>query len=297
MRTPRRYVWPLAVAALLGLTACVSTWDISSPTPSASPAQEPLTQAVSASSDGQRIDAQQVLAPSGVLRVGVYLGSPTSWVRDAKTGQSRGVALELGYALGQQLGVPVQVVEYPRVAEVLVGLKAGQVDMTFTNATAARAKEVDFTPALIQLELGVLVPANNRIQSFADVDRAGVRLGVSQGSSSQGVLGTRLKQTTLVPVASLTEAQQMLQRGGLDAFATNKGILFELAEKVPGAQVLKDRWGLENLAIAIPKGREAGLPYLREFSQTLKQQGELQRMADRAGLRGLATSESQPKER
>jgi len=283
MRTSRRFVWSLAVAALLGLTACVSTWETSSPS---------TAQAVGSVAP----EVQQALAPTGVLRVGVYLGSPTSWVRDAKTGQSRGVALELGYALGQQLGVPVQVVEYPRVAEVLVGLRAGQVDMTFTNASPARAQEVDFTPTLIQLELGVLVPANSRIQSFADVDRAGVRLGVSQGSSSQGVLGTRLKQTTVVPVASLSVAQQMLQRGELDAFATNKGILFELAEKVPGAQVLKDRWGLENLAIAIPKGREAALPYLREFAQTLKRQGELQRMADRAGLRGLATSESQPKE-
>jgi polar amino acid transport system substrate-binding protein len=114
---------------------------------------------------------------------------------------------------------------------------------------------------------------------------------VSQGSSSQGVLGARLKQATLVPVASLGEAQHMLQRGALEAFATNKGILFEMAAHVPDAQVLKDRWGLENLAIAIPKGREAGLSYLREFAQTLKREGELQRMADRAGLRGLAPSD------
>lgn len=278
MRTPRRLLWSLAVAALLGLTACVSTWETSSPT--ASHAAWSVAPQV-----------QQALAPTGVLRVGVYLGSPTSWVRDAKTGQSHGVAFELGHALGQQLGVPVHVVEYPRVAEVIEGLKKSDIDMTFTNATAARAKEVDFTPALIQLELGVLVPANSRIQSFADVDRAGVRLGVSQGSSSQGVLGARLKQATLVPVASLGVAQQMLQRGELDAFATNKGILFELAEKVPGAQVLKDRWGLENLAIAIPKGRDTAMPYLREFAQSLVARGELQKMANRAGLRGLAQAD------
>jgi polar amino acid transport system substrate-binding protein len=278
MRTPRRLLWSFAAAALLGLTACVSTWE--TPSPTASQAAWSVAPEV-----------QHALAPTGVLRVGVYLGSPTSLVRDAKTGQSHGVAFELGHALGQQLGVPVQVVEYPRVAEVIEGLKKSDIDMTFTNATSARAKEVDFTPALIQLELGVLVPANSRIQSFADVDHTGVRLGVSQGSSSQGVLGARLKQATLVPVASLGVAQQMLQRGELDAFATNKGILFELAEKVPGAQVLKDRWGLENLAIAIPKGRENAMPYLREFAQSLVARGELQKMASRAGLRGLAQAD------
>ena len=283
MRIYRRLALLLVAVSLWGLTACVSTWKTS--------AQSSTPVALSVAPE-----VQHALAPTGVLRVGVYLGSPTSWVRDAVTGQSHGLALDLGYALGQQLGVPVQVVEYPRVAEVIAALKNAEVDMTFTNATSVRAKEVDFTPPLIQLELGLLVPANSHIHTFADVARSGVRLGVSQGSSSQGVLSARLKQTTLVPVPSLNVAEQMLQRGELDAFATNKGILFKLAEKVPGAQVLNDRWGLENLAIAIPKGREAGLPYLRDFSQILKRQGHLQRMADLAGLRGMAESESQLKE-
>jgi polar amino acid transport system substrate-binding protein len=66
---------------------------------------------------------------------------------------------------------------------------------------------------------------------------------------------------------------------------------------VPGARVLKDRWGFENLAIAVPKGRDAGMPYLRDFAQARKQQGDLQRMAERAGLRGLAESDQPTKER
>jgi polar amino acid transport system substrate-binding protein len=283
MRYPRHLLLSLVVA-LCGLTACVSPWENASSLPAQ--ATSPVAPQV-----------QQVLAPTGVLRVGVYLGSPTSWVRDAKTGQSQGIAFDLGHALGQHLGVPVQVVEYPRVAEVIEGLKKSEVDMTFTNATAARAKEIDFSTPLVQLALGVLVPANSRIQSFTDVDRAGVRLGVSQGSSSQGVLGARLKLATLLPVASLSVAQQMLQRGELDAFATNKGILFELAEKVPGARVLNDRWGEENLAIAIPKGREAGMPFLQEFAQQLTRQGALKRMADRAGLRGMVETDELNKER
>ena len=232
--------------------------------------------------------AQQTLAPQGVLKVGVYLGSPTSLVKDSQTGASRGVAFELGHSLAQQLQVPVQVIQYQRVAEVIEALKLGQVDMTFTNASAARAQVVDFTPALIQLELGVLVPANSRIQKFDDVDQSGVRVGVSQGSSSQAALGQRLKNTQVTPVASLDVVQKMLRDGQLDAFATNKGILFELAEKLNGFQVLSDRWGFENLAIAVPKGREAGMPYLQSFAQQTKQSGALQQMAQRAGLRGMA---------
>jgi tripartite-type tricarboxylate transporter receptor subunit TctC len=50
----------------------------------------------------------------------------------------------------------------------------------------------------------------------------------------------------------------MLQQGRIEVFATNKGILFEMADELPGAQVLPGRWGFENLTIAIPKGRAAG---------------------------------------
>ncbi|MEY3674107.1 MAG: Major cell-binding factor precursor [Pseudomonadota bacterium] len=269
----RSHVSGVLLAVVFALSACAGLQLHSNQTPAVQATAEP--------------SVQRALAPQGVLRVGVYLGSPTSLVRDAKSGASFGVAYELGHALAAQLNVPVQVVQYQRVAEVIDALKNNQVDMTFTNATAARAKEVDFTSALIQLELGLLVPVTSSIQTFESVDRAGVLLGVSQGSSSQGVLSQRLKNASLVPVPSLTQVQQLLTERKLDAFATNKGILFELAEKMVGMRVLDDSWGVENLAIAIPKGREAGMPYLQAFAQRAQQKGQVNQMAQRAGLRGL----------
>ena len=245
--------------------------------------------ATSASVPSLTLQIKNSLAPTGVLRVGVYLGSPTSLVRVLPSGESFGIALELGKALGQQLGVPVQVIEFPRVAEVIAAIKDEKVDVTFTNATAARAKEIDFTAPLVQLELGVLVPIHSSIRNFGDVDKQGVRLGVSQGSSSQSVLAQRFQQTTIVPVPSLEVAASKLQSNELDAFATNKGILFELNEKLSGFQVLQDRWGLENLAIAIPKGRQDALPFLTVFAQKVRENGQLDLMIKRAGLRGMTS--------
>ena len=236
-------------------------------------------------------EARQALAPTGSLRVGVYAGSPTSLVQNPKTGERLGVTLELGQRLAQQLGVPVQVIEFPRVAEVIEALKREQVDMTFTNASPARARDVRFTRPLVQLELGLLLPPQSPVTRFAQVDQAGLRVGVSQGSSSQAALGQQLKLAQVVPVASLEVAQQMLRSGQLDAFATNKGILFELREKLPDFKVSDDRWGLENLAIAVPKGREAGHAFLDALAEQVTRTGQLAAMAERAGLRGLAKSE------
>jgi len=80
---------------------------------------------------------RNALAPTGTLRVGVYPGSPTSLVK-AADGTPAGVAHDLGQLLGQEIGVPVQLVQFDRVAQVVDALKAGQVDFTFTNASSRR---------------------------------------------------------------------------------------------------------------------------------------------------------------
>lgn len=231
------------------------------------------------------------LAPTGTLRVGVYPGSPTSMVHDDKTGKAAGVTLDLGRALGRRLGVPVQVVEFTRPAQVLEALKTGQVDFTFTNSTESRARDVDFAPVLVQVELGYLVPLASPMGTAADVDRPGRRVGVSQGSTSQSTLARQFKSAALVPAQSVKQAQQMLQQREIDAFATNKGILFEMADEMGGVRILDGHWGLEHLAIAIPKGRTAALPYLNQFGQEMQASGEVQAAIARSGLRGTVPIE------
>lgn len=235
------------------------------------------------------------LAPTGKLRIGVYKGSPTSMVVDAKTGEQKGVALQLGQELARQLGVPFEVVEFPRLAEILIAMKTdsgktAQVDFTFTNATAVRAKDVDFTAPLIALELGYLVPQTSSIQTAQDVDKAATRVGVAQGSSSQAALSKAFTRAALTTTPTLATAAEALKAGKLDAFATNKAILFELLDSLPAGQfrILDDRWGLEHIAIAIPKGRETAAPFMNAFAAEVTSSGLLQKIADGAGLRGMA---------
>jgi len=230
-------------------------------------------------------EVRSALAPTGKLRVGLYAGSPTSQVLD-KSGQKVGITYELGRELAHRLNVPFEPVEFPRIAEVIEAMKRGEVDFTFTNATDARARDVNFTLPMVSLELGYLVGEGSQLQSASEVDRPGVRVGVTQGSSSQGTLGRMYKQAKLVPVPTLREAAELIKHGQLDAFATNKGILYELADSVPGARILGGNWGLEHMAIATPKGREIGSSYVSDFSLAVRRDGTLQSVIGRSGLRG-----------
>jgi polar amino acid transport system substrate-binding protein len=237
-------------------------------------------------------EVRQVLAPTGKLRVGVYLGSPTSMIRDSGSGETKGVTLDLGMELARRLGVPSEPVVYPRLAEVLEALKSGRVDFTVTNASAERAKVVDFTPPLLGLELGYLVLPGSPVSTLTDVDRPGIRVGVSQGSSSQGVLTRQFKHAQVVPAPTIKAAMEMLSQRKVDAFATNKSILFEMSDSLPNSRVLDGRWGLEHMAIAIPRGRDKGMAYLRTFAEEVTAEGLVAQAAGRAGLRGSVKNES-----
>jgi len=232
----------------------------------------------------------QVLAPAGKLRVGLYPGSPTSVIPASGSGEARGVGHDVGRDMARRLGVPFEPVVFERNAEVLEAGKAGRVDLVFTNATAERAKFLDFSPTVLEIEQGYLVPRGSAIASAADVDRAGVRVGVSQGSTSQGVLTKELRHAVVVPTPNLGAAAEMLSAGKLDAFATNKAILFELGDKVPGSRVLDGRWGMEKFSFGIPKGRDAALPLLGELVAGARADGTVAKAAERAGVRGTPSS-------
>lgn len=229
----------------------------------------------------------KLLAPSGTLRVGIYPGSPTSMVTDA-AGKPHGLSYDLGGELAKRLGVGVDYIQFQRVADIVTAIHDGQVDFTVTNATPARANEVSFSQPELAIELGYLVPANSPIGKIEDIDRPGVKIGVTKGSTSERTLPTRFKSATIVPAESVKLAIGMFGRAEIDLYATNKPTLFEMSDQMPGAKILEGNWGAEHMAIAIPKGREAALPLLNSFVTEEQSSGALDTIQQQAGLRGAA---------
>jgi polar amino acid transport system substrate-binding protein len=234
---------------------------------------------------------RDVLAPTGKLRVGVFPGSPLSMALDHATGEMHGLAVDLGKEFAKRLGVPFEPMDFQRIAEVIEAMKAGDVDFTISNATPARAAHVAFSQTLISLELGYLVPAASPIAAISGVGKPGLRVGVTKGSTSQGTIPKLLPDATVVPAENAKSAIEMFERCELDLFATNKPTLYEMSDRMPGSRVLEGRWGVEHIAVAIPRGREAAMACLRRFVAEAQASGLLSQAVERAGLRGVAKAE------
>ena len=229
---------------------------------------------------------KEVLAPTGHLRVGVYPGSPTSQVTDPTKQQIHGVTYDLGREFAARLNVPVEYLSFQRIADVVNAIRDGKVDFTVTNATAARANDVSFSRNLLSVELGYLVPANSPIVRAEQIDGPGIRIGVTKGGTSERVLSERFKNAKITSAESVAGAIDALRNGELDVYATNKAILFQRSHSLPGARVLDDNWGQEHMAIAVPKGREAGRELLDGFVRDVQSSGLLEQIEATAGLKG-----------
>ena len=236
------------------------------------------------------VSAARALAPSGKLRVGLYPGTPSSIIGNPASGNAKGVGFDLGRALAERAGVPFEPVVFRNNADVLAAAKSGAVDMVFTNASPARMKDLDFSPAVLQVEQGYLVPAGSTVRALDEVDRADMRVGVSESSTSEATLARALRNASMVRVASLKVAIGMLAAAELDAFASNKAILFGMSDELTGSRVLPGRYGVEHLAIGIPKGREVAMPFVTTFVSEAKARGVVARAVEHAGLRGTLTN-------
>ena len=243
-----------------------------------------------AMTSAQTPEARQALAPTGKLRVGLQLGSPHNVITDSVTGEMKGVGFDLGKELARRIGVPFEPVMYPSVGALLDGGKSGAWDVAFVGFSPAREKEWDFTVLHMEMEFGYLVPAGSSILTIADVDRPGIRVAVQEKSQPDVFLSRTLKDAAVVRASNLAGTLETLRSGNADAVFSIKPSLFEASDQLPGSRVLDGRAGVDPHAMVMPKGRDAGLAYARQFIRDAKSEGLVKRAIDRAGMRGAVVA-------
>lgn len=232
-------------------------------------------------------EARQALAPTGKLRVGLQLGSPHNVIRDSVSGEMKGVGFDLGKELARRMGVPFEPVLYPSVGALLDSGKSGAWDVAFVGFSPARAKEWDFTALHLEMEFGYLIPGGSSISTMADVDRPGIRVAVQEKSQPDIFLSRTLKNAVVVRASSLAGTLEILKSGRADAIFSIKPSLFEISNQLPGSRVLDGRPGIDPHAMAMPKGRDLGVAYARQFIEDAKSEGLVKAAIERAGLRGV----------
>ena len=228
------------------------------------------------------------LAPTGKLRVGINYGNPVLATKDPISGQLGGVAVDLARELGRRTDLPVGLVGFESAGKMVEGLQAAAWDVAFLAVDPGREQEISFTAPYIEIEGTYLVPPGSALVAIADVDRENVRVGVSSKSAYDLFLSRNLKQAQLVRASSPEAAFELIIAGKVDVLGGVRQHLVANTAKLPGSRVFDGRFMAIQQALGIPKGREAGLSYLREFIEEVKASGFVAQALEKAGVQGVS---------
>src|SRR5258706_2900884 len=183
-------------------------------------------------------NAKSELTPTGTLRVGVNLGNFLLVNKDAKSGELRGIVPDLAQELGRRLGAQVQLISYPGAGQVADAGATDGWDVGFIGAEPARAAQIAFTLAYLEIPSTYLVPAGSSIQGIADVDRPGVRIAVSARSAYDLYLSRSLKHAQLVRAEGLAASLDLVLGKKLEVLAGLLPRLTTDVARLPGARIL-----------------------------------------------------------
>jgi len=238
-------------------------------------------------------DARRELAPSGKLRVGIGVGASPSafWAtKDPATGRPRGVTVNLGQAMAERLGVPMELVIYPNSGEVTAAGPKGEWDVSFVPVDDERRKVIDFGPAYYLSTSTYMVRAGSPIRSIAEVDRPGVRVAGIANTTTARTAIAQLKNTKLVSFRTVDEVVAKMKAGEIDAIALGRESLRGLAPQLPGARILDGHFHAAGTAVAVPKGKPAARAWVTRFIEEGKTDGTVRRALDGAGFTDLAVA-------
>ena len=223
------------------------------------------------------------LAPTGKLRATINLGNIV--LAQGTPAAPAGVTPELARELAKRLGVACELICFDAAGKAFNALKAGQADIVFLAIEPVRAAEIEFTAPYVIIEGVYAVPKDSKLNSPADVDQPGIRIGVNVNSAYDLFLTRSLKHATLI---RSEEGAADFLKNKYEAAGGVKQALQRFIAKHPEVRLIEERFMEIRQAMGTAKGRTAGAAYLRGFIEEMKKSGFIADALKRSG-QGEAT--------
>lgn len=234
---------------------------------------------------------QQAFAPNGKLRASINLGNPILARRNAPTDAPFGVSIDLARALGDRLGVEVELVVFDTANQSVEAVRGEQADIGFFAIDPLRGEGIAFTAPYVLIEGSYMVPEASAIQANEEVDRPGVRVTVGKGSAYDLYLSRTLKAAEIVRApSSQTVVQEYVQQKLEVAAGVKQQLQADLA-RFPGHRMLPGRFMVIQQAMGLPQSRGAeAAQTLAAFVQEMKASGFVGEALRRHGIQGASVA-------
>jgi polar amino acid transport system substrate-binding protein len=227
------------------------------------------------------------LVPTGKLRValGISAAGGAYWSTKTEAGGYAGVPVDLGKAMADQLGVPVEYVAYPNSGLITDSVSTGAWDITFLPKDAERETKMSFGPIYEVTEATYIVKPGSTVTNFQTLDQPGIKVAAVNNTTTMRGAVAHLKNAKVTGYETFDEIFNLLKNGEVDAFALSRDQLTAISKKIPGSRVLDETFKQTVTAIAVPLNHPQALEYATKFMSEAKTNGLLRKAFDNNGLK------------
>ena len=231
-------------------------------------------------------DIVSELAPSGTIRAGINMANTLLVTGSTPAGEPTGVSPDMAHEIADRLGVAVSYVPFASPGEVADAARSDAWDIALIAAEPARAENIAFSAAYVEIEATYLVPEGSSLRLVEDVDRPGMRIAVSAGTAYDLYLTRSLKHAELQRAKSMTGAVDLFVAEKLDALAGLRPALNRQIEELSGTRILEWRFTAVQQAIGTKPENVAAAAFLQKFVAEAKASGLVARLIERHGVEG-----------
>lgn len=229
-------------------------------------------------------------APTGTLRASINLGNPIL-AHAGADGQAGGVSVDLACALARRLGVALELVLFDTAARSVEAVETGRADFGFFAVDPVRGQHIAFSAPYVLIEGYYLVRQDAPLTSNMQVDVAGNRVVVGQGSAYDLFLTRELKQASIVRAPSSPAVVAEFLDSGAEVAAGVKQQLEADARRLGGLRLLDQRFMVIQQAMGVHKARgEQAAGVLRQFVEEIKAGGLVAAALARHGIGGASVA-------
>ena len=226
--------------------------------------------------------ARAALAPQGLLRAAINTGNPVLATR-GEDGAMKGVSVDLAHALARALGARLDLVAYDGAGKVVAEAGADRWDLAFLAVDPTRGEKLAYTRPYVRIEAVFAAPARAAFAAPADLDRAGLRIGVGKGAAYDLHLSRAFSRATLARYPTSADVGPAILADGLDAGAGIRQPMQAFVAATPGLRLLPDAFMAIAQALAVPRAKAAAVPWLQEELDRLAARGVIREALRRAG--------------
>lgn len=233
-------------------------------------------------------------APSGRLRAAINTGNPIL-ASQRGTDAPSGVSVDLAQALAEWLGVPLDLVVFDAASKSVEAVKGGKADVGFFAIDPLRGEGLRFTAPYVLIEGAYLVRQDSPLLDNSEVDRAGHRVMVGQGSAYDLFLSRALKAATILRAPTSPAVVQAFLDEGAEVAAGVKPQIAAEAARLGGLRLLPGRFMEIRQAMGLPADRgEAAARALAAFVQRMLASGFVAESMRKHRIEGAAVAPLDP---